>query len=274
MKTPPIRLVRGHVIALCFWLVLPLHAGAAQFVEVSAEIQTVYWSEHSTNVPSKVEIKNSTIHCVVGTNTWLIAGDFEPAQQAWWFTGSNIVAQTVLTGYPSERPVLFHENHPDIILGKRYTRAFESPDGRPVPSSPALAVGTAFGEAGVRIPWLAFCCGPYLKQVDSRLPLLRIEEFNFALDYSVKATVFPDDLGLPRNVDFTLPSGQPVFQYRVLESTNVLGWTIPTQFHLVQYRKAHYSARGEAGGWEVDFTATGKLISIGVGSEPKLPADP
>jgi hypothetical protein len=65
-----------------------------------------------------------------------------------------------------------------------------------------------------------------------------------------------------------MPSAQPVFQYRVLESTNVLGRTIPTHFQLAQYRKTY-----PPGGWELDFTATGKVVSIGVGSQPQFPTE-
>jgi hypothetical protein len=266
MKTPS-NPARVGVFVLCCCMVFSLHLGAAEFVKLAAEIQTASWIHHGTNAASTVEIKTCTIQCVVGTNTWLIKGDFQPTKHAWWFTRSNIIAHTLLVDYPSERKEFFHQNHPNMVIGKTYARVFDSPDGRPVPS-PALAAGTAFNEALVRIPWLALCSGPYLKRGDKKIPLPHIDEFNFALDYSAKTTVFEDDLGLPRTVDFCMPNAQPVFQYRVLESTNVLGWTFPVQFHLAQYRQAR-----PTGGWELDFTATGKIISIGPGSHPQLPSE-
>ena len=73
---------------------------------------------------------------------------------------------------------------------------------------------------------------------------------------------FPDGLGLPKTVDLYNAKNQPVVQYRVTASTNVLGWEFPVEFYLAQYGPA------ETNGWELHFTAKGKLISIGPGADP------
>ena len=39
--------------------------------------------------------------------------------------------------------------------------------------------------------------------------------------------VFGDSLGLPKAVDFYTDNAQPVCRYRVVESTNVIGWNFP-----------------------------------------------
>jgi hypothetical protein len=82
--------VRALALVVCALLMPLLQARAAQFVEVTADLQSVRWLYQGRNVPPSVVTKNWKTRCVVGTNTWLIEGAFPPAQHAWWFTGSNI----------------------------------------------------------------------------------------------------------------------------------------------------------------------------------------
>ena len=89
--------------------------------------------------------------------------------------------------------------------------------------------------------------------------------------------MFADALGLPKQIDLGTTNGQPVFVYRVSKSTNMLGWEFPLEFHIVQYRP-QYALRFEAryyntNAWVVDRTAIGKVTSLGVGTQPKIPPE-
>jgi len=50
-------------------------------------------------------------------------------------------------------------------------------------------------------------------------------------------SIFTKSLGLPRSVKLFTENNQPVFQYQVRQSTNVLGWNFPLEFYLVQYAR-------------------------------------
>lgn len=83
---------------------------------------------------------------------------------------------------------------------------------------------------------------------------------------------FGDALGLPKSVTLLTQNGQPVFQYRVLASTNVLGWQMPLEFWMVQYRP-HYVGELQTfatNAWELDFCARGKINTVGPGRKPQI----
>ncbi len=250
-----------------FGLLLSMQRGEAQFVNLTTEIQTVRWVYHGTNKPPTIQTKNWTMRCVVGTNSWLIEGDFFPAVHSWLFSGSNIVAHSVLSEYPSERKELFERNHPDLVIGRGHTEVFKS-EGGAMPCGRALLAGTGFEDMAQNIPWLAFCSGEYLKRDHRRIPLPSNDFWSYGINYSDTTTVFEDGLGLPKAVDFYTDNGQPVCRYRVLESTNILGWNFPLRFELAQYRNEY--GRGP---WELNLTASGKVTSIGVGSQPQIPTE-
>jgi len=244
----------------------PFESTAAQFIEVSAEIQTTQWVDQGTNKPPTVKVGSRTMRCVVGADTWLIEGEFFPTHNAWWFTGSNLIAQTVLTAYPSERPELFKRNHPEMMLGRKYTQTFDPSNGSPVshPGGPFGSIeleGTQF----VNLPWLAFCSGAFLKREGRQIPLPRVDYWSYGLKYSDQAQIFKDSLGLPRVVDLCMTNGQPVCRYRVLESTNFMGWAIPLEFQVAQYRRDYQS-----GIWELSLTASGKVVALMEGQAPRL----
>src|SRR5262249_47928723 len=137
-----------------FGLLLPLGLSAAQFVGVTAEIETAFWSSEGLNsfyyrLPEGTRPHPFTVHCVVGTNWWRMDGDFlsRNAKVTWWFTGTNLISETVLES------------------GARFVRKYESADGNP--SKPK-------GESDLlelpgRIAWLAFCSGPCLQREERRL---------------------------------------------------------------------------------------------------------
>jgi hypothetical protein len=72
-----------------------------------------------------------------------------------------------------------------------------------------------------------------------------------------------------------LSAEQPVLQYSVTASTNVLGWEFPLEFYLAQYRPARLpdSRRFGTKGWELQLTAKGKVTAIGVGTKPEIPTE-
>ena len=68
--------------------------------------------------------------------------------------------------------------------------------------------------------------------------------------------VFDDSLGLPQSVTLTTTNKQPIFQYQVRRSTNVLGWNIPLEFYGIQY------IGSVSNGWRADFSFKGKVTDI------------
>jgi hypothetical protein len=252
-------------------LLLAVHRGAAQFVELNAEIETVTWDGHGKNPPS-VNSFTYTARCVVGTNTWLIEGDFiRNAKATFWFTGTNIIERTVIThetpGATTQRLSKvsgFAMSSPPV--GRRNTRTFESADGNP--GRPVRVADLLF-EPG-RVAWLAYCSGSFLKRDGRHIPLPRDlwkEYLPPSWETWEKTTVFEDELGLPERLVLYTGSNQPVLQYRATLSTNVLGWTFPLEFYLAQYKPAGSNA------WELDFTAKGKITVIGEGTEPQIPTE-
>lgn len=255
-------------VMLWLWPVWGLHAGVPQFVEVTAEIETIQWSGHFKDKPPVVHFNTWTTRCVVGTNSWLIEQDFGGiTHDAWWYTGSNITAHTVLLRYPSDRAELFARNHPELVVGRGYTKVLESRDGASV-AVRALDVGELRGTAHINIAWLAFCSGPYLQRDARQIPLPANAQWPVILEWKDKTTTYDDELGLPTSVELYTTNSQPVCQYRTLGSTNVLGWNFPLKFYLAEYRRNFGT-----GNWELDLTALGKLISIGAGNEPRMPTE-
>lgn len=250
----------GLALAITAW-----EAGAAQFVDLTAQIETVRWVNAYGEKPPSVQTTSWTTHCVVGTNSWLIeqeSGGY--TRDAWWFTGSNVVAHSVVLKYPSDRPELFERNHPDMVVGRGYSRIDQSNrDGRPW-IAPAVVLGE-LGRGTASIPWLAFCSGPYLRTKDRVLDLPSPrDQATFYYVCSDTTRVFEDSLGLPIGVEF-VSTNQPICHYRTVGSTNVLGWNFPLEFHLVQYRTSFKTPV-----WVVDMTASGKITAIGIGREPSI----
>jgi hypothetical protein len=83
-------------------------------------------------------------------------------------------------------------------------------------------------------------------------------------------------LGLPKSINLYTPKTEPVLQYRVIDSTNILGWRFPLEFNMAQYRPAPLpespSITFGTNGWELEFTAKGRVTTIGIGTAPQIPA--
>jgi hypothetical protein len=117
------------------------------------------------------------------------------------------------------------------------------------------------------ISWLAFCSGPFLSQKGNGLPLpsdLWKEHLPKSWQTSEKITRFDDELGLPERL-VLYHNSQPVLQYRVTLTTNVLDWTFPREFYLAHYIPAGTNA------WQLHLTAKGRLLSIE--EKAQMPSD-
>ena len=242
---------------------------AAQFVELTADVQTVRWINSYKEKPPRVQIQNSRVRCVAGTNSWMIEMESGGmTQDAWWFTGSNIIAHTTLLKLPTERLDLFRRNHPEMIVGRGYTDVREALHNEPALGRALFAVDSVYDCSDVNLAWLAFCSGPYLKQ-DGRFlntPSTGHEETLYDSRSDI-TTVFKDGLGLPTSIEFN-SANQPICHYRTVGSTNVLGWNFPLEFYSAQYRR-----NWKTQGWELHMTASGKLVSIAAGTEPRVPTE-
>lgn len=259
MKKPLIDQAQRWVLVFC--LLFPLQRGAAQFVELTAEIAFDNWDywffcdkinkyPGRGNHPPSIFTTNYTVRCVVGTNTWLIERDTKNGKKMCWFTGTNIITTTAVTKGAPYTP---------------QTRTYESSDGnpgRPVHVAELMTVGE-------RISWLAFCSASFLKREGRQIfppSDLWKQTISAPFGFSDQTTVFKDGLGLPRSLDLIATNNQPVFQYQIRHSTNVLSWNFPLEFYLVQYV-------GRTNGWQVQLTAKGKLTSIKEGTKPEIPAE-
>jgi hypothetical protein len=259
---------------LALFLVLCcLSQARAQYVNVAAEIELIQW------YPRSAKPYLSSVRCVVGTNAWQMDGDFSSnSQTTYYFTGTNIIEHSVVTKLLRELGVYA------APIGAEVNRVSESIDGNPGtlsacgPNGRRLDVGPdRLCELG-RIAWLAFCSGPCLKR-EGRLIFPPRDEWKELIcapsGFSDRTEVFDDTLGLPKSVDLYTSSNQPVFQYRVTSSTNILGREFPLEFYLAQYRPAYLPDSKYFGtnGWELQLTAKGKVTSIGLGTKLQNPPE-
>ena len=173
----------------------------------------------------------------------MIEGNFAlNAQETYWCTGTNIMLYTVVTSSSSERLQLMVQNqkamaamHPELPprpvptpvepkVGYRFTVIIPSTD----PNQLALGYD--------KVPWLAFCSGPFLHSDGRRVPLpIGVNpRASYSRNYSDTTSVFPDALGLPKRMELRTPDNHLLCEYTVQETTNVLGWSFPMRFKIVQ----------------------------------------
>ena len=128
-----------------FWLgLLPFQNQAAQFVEISAEIDTFGYRLEDTNSIANAKSRAVSVVCVTGSNEWYLTNDYQQREQ-WLFDGTNVWCRTQMPTGMREPKVM--------------NEVWESRDGHPL------------GHFGVNIPWLAFCSGTYLKREGRMIPL-------------------------------------------------------------------------------------------------------
>lgn len=251
------------------WILLsfsiaPASFAPAQFVDLNADVEVSDWN------PNGVRSWTTAIHFIVGTNFWQMDGDFSRnARVTYQFNGTNIIEESVITkNLPDD--LLKRLNQPGMpfatapAIGSRNTRFVESIDGNP---------GQTVRQADhltmvARIGWLAFCSSPCLKRDGRNIfpPSDLWKELVSASTFKDRTVPLDDALGLPKTMDLSTTNNQQVMQYRVLSSTNILGWELPLEFQLVQYRPAPVPERPGwtmgTNGWEVQFFAKGAVKSI------------
>ncbi len=227
----------------------------ADFVDITAEFRCTNRVRIGTNQYPH-EWRHS-VHCVVGKNLWVIEGDFaRNADSSRLFTGTNVIEHVVL--------------NKGVSAGKGWTN-----------TSPSDGV-ISNGVGAENLAWLAFCSGPYLKQ---RVPVIPLPApsgyFPDEVSYD-RRQVFNDGLGLPSSVEFFLPRASPdgsrTFYspsgaYKVLESTNFLGWRFPLSFEVRQS-----AGPGGGDGTSIydgaELVIVGHVTSIQRGSKPSIPTGP
>jgi hypothetical protein len=235
------------------------------YVEITTELKSAWKSKNKTNHHA------TEATCVVGDKTWFISGNFlNNAEAEYWLVGTNVVERRTIHGnkyfeqakeFVSEkilrRPPAsrFSTNRNGPILlrpraGEVSTIVHPSPRGQPA------------GEGSANLVWLAFCSGPYLKYPGRQVPM-PLGPPSQAFGFRDQTVEFNDVLGLPKTVELYAADGRAVCEYKVLQATNFFGRSFPLKFRLVQQRRA--------GGAKTELV--GRVTSIRIGAEPKLPAD-
>jgi hypothetical protein len=274
---------------LCLGLLLPVRLVAAEYVELTAELQIDSWAFWflQNKETSSAELRETTntvftpswpVRCVVGSNTWMIENDYteQTGQKVTrWFTGTNIIESTLITrAKPEEYYRRFSQAQATKLamtaprVGSQHTRVYETRDGNPGRS---IGATDLIMDLHGMIPWMAFCSGPALKREGRRVPLpSAMWKHYFPDQFTDNTACFDDSLGLPMHIDVFTKKGQRVLQYQVRRSTNVLGWDFPLEFYLVQYTRASWP---QTNSMEVHFTAKGKTTAIKPGDKPHIPEE-
>src|SRR5688572_24972843 len=129
MNRPSKNRVGKWVAAFCLGI-FSIQIQAAQFVEISAEIETFGHRLEHTNSIAKAKPRTLHVVCITGSNRWYLTNDF-PQPEQWLFDRTNVWCRTQT---PSLKEKVVNEVWP-------------TGDGHPL------------GHFGVNIPWLAFCSG-------------------------------------------------------------------------------------------------------------------
>jgi hypothetical protein len=276
-------------------LSLVRHA-AAQFVEISADIEITTYRSDLPNAEATATPKTFSVLCITGTNRWRIENDWSRGGlNKWFFDGTNIYESLQVIKPPPEdfqehlkstlhfATVPFEQARSNLTIN-----IWNSRDGNPL------------GDAGVNIPWLAFCSGQYLKR-DERLIALPCEILRHTPDryaYADKTETFQDSFGLPRSIDLflstnlylssvddfyndwgtdrgtrysqwmknavtNLEEGTLTFHFAATATTNFLGFTFPLRFEFFQKGRAFI----QNGSW--NWRGSGTLKSIRERTEPQ-----
>ena len=248
--------------ALMFSLLFASERAMAQFVELTAEIEITDWDglfffdklnqwPGPAGQPSIFTDRHKR-RCVVGSNTWMIESEFRDSKVTRWFTGTNIIQHTVVIKDGSE---------------STSTTSDESIDGNP--GRPVREADLMGFDLAATVCWQAFCSGPVFKRESHQIfpPSGFWKESSLVYTgWSEQTEVFRDRLGLPKSIDLVTTNNQFIFRYQVHRSTNIMGWTFPSEFFGVQYLPTRTN------GWKLHVTLKGKVTAIGVGAEPQIPA--
>ena len=256
------QVLAGRFIAVLTFAMIPCLARAAQFVEVAAQIETKIWSSSNPTALPKTRVHEG--RCVVGTNAWMIEGDFmSNARLTFWFTGTTIVEHTLITKLspePATKPPMPRFSGRPLAVGSQFTKIYSDPEDGSI------------SDPTVHLYWLAICSGQNLSREGRRLPIPRTAASSNGhrpgATCDDQTVVFKDALGLPKSVKLFAPKDNLIWEYRVEQTTNFLGWTFPSRFSAVSYRPAF---PGE--GLKPNYSYSGTIISIKAAEEPKIPQE-
>jgi hypothetical protein len=249
-------------------------------VEVTAQIDLTAYVRDADNKPVKdtKPYVAYVVKVVLSTNRWSIDTEFlSNSREVHCFDGTNVCRWVKIT---KQAPQPRRERGRPVEIV-------------PDPNEPVVYVTITsgmhpLGNAGVNVAWLAFCSGTFLKQKGRVIPLPgdEIRGRSDAFGYADKTWTFDDELGLPGSIEmFTsnellrqsltdrrllnrtppklvpagvlVKSGIPALRYSVTASTNYLGWSIPTEFSLLQ------SQPGENENlWQPEISASGRVTGI------------
>jgi hypothetical protein len=242
---PRFNFAQSCIISAGIVVFFPSFNHAAQFIEVRAEIESTSWM--SERIQNR---RTHTTRCIVGTNLWFFEGNFlGNATRRYWFTGTNMVEETVITSRLPDRNV----GGPVVIISEIGERS--------------VRVHTAFAYEPLGgfayVSWMAFCSGTFLKSAGREI-LLPFGVRPRLPRVSDKTSVFEDGLGLPKRFELYGTNQQKLCEYTVQQSTNFLGWNLPLSFELVQYREDNSQPRVQA---------VGKVTLVRSASAPMLPPE-
>jgi len=185
------------ITTACFAL-FAIQSIGAEFVEITAELESIGWSGSATDSPADAKPKTVSLVCTVGAHEWRIDNPSENAEEKWSFDGTNVYNSIRVTRPLSEERqeriskttglplVPFERAKSNVTI-----RIWPSRDGHPL------------ADSGVNIAWLAFCSGTYLKR-ENRLipvPVATLRHTRDRFGYTDKTVTFNDGFGLPRTVD-------------------------------------------------------------------------
>jgi hypothetical protein len=265
-----------------FFLLVPSLCRAAQFVDLTAEVEIHDWdywffSDQIGKYPGQegtpsIFDENRTAHCVIGADSWMIETHFPTFNVTRWFTGTNIIAHTLITKETPDSIIKATSEHAIAAtspqVGQTYTTVQNSIDGNP--GRPVRVADLMGFDLPATTSWLAFCSGSALRRERRQIfpPSAFWKESTIAFSgWSDATQIFQDGLGLPKSINLVFTNGQSIFQYQVRRSTNVLGWNFPLEFYAVQYLPVGTNA------WKLHMTFRGRVTSIGPGSPLEIPAD-
>ncbi len=177
-----------NLLALCFFACCS-HAAEQRYVKIQTEFEHI---DHFGRDANKNRIEKHwkfSATTVVGRNEWRIDNNFaKNADITWFYDGTDMYYAFHLTGPASTN---LKEQHPYILPSE----ASNVPDEVSAKASPD---GLPLGNAGVNLPWLAFCSGNYLRHDGRIIPLPIGFPTPDAFGYSDKTRTFDDEFGLPR----------------------------------------------------------------------------
>ena len=289
----------SRVLLLCFVLPGIFSALPQQYIDLSADIELTGYRVGDVKAAADAKPRMFSVRCLAGKREWQVEHDWvQNSISTWFFDGTNVYRTSRIKQPISEsmRELVARTTHLaevpfDVAKSNLTINVWPSRDGHPM------------GDPVVNIVWLAFCSGRYLKE-EGRLIPLPVEELRHTRDrfaYTDKTSTFADEDGLPRTVDLylsksqflvsetefdqqyffgnrytewtrrtaaKLEEGAHMFHYAVTESTNFMGWNLPTKFEFSQEGRKFE----QNGDWH--WRGAGRVKSIAVGERPRGVFDP